>query len=126
VTIRDSRRPIRQAVCARIAERALIGRKQVDDSAERPKRKRGTYRKPGCKEVTTRMPVELAAAVRQAADLEGVTVNDYMIALVEQAVRDGVDVRVGAIRMEVRHALQRALARLEGIEPEEAQLATAV
>ena len=100
----------------------------MDEPVEPPKRKRGTYHKPGHKEVTTRMPIELAAAVRDAAAEQGISVNDYMIRLCDAAVRDGVDLRVGAVRFELRRALQSALARLDDIdaENEEDQLATAV
>ncbi len=96
----------------------------MDEPVQTPRRKRGTYRKPGHKEVTTRMPIELAAAIRDAAAEEGISVNDYMIRLCDEAMRDGLDISVGAIRVEVRRALQTALARLDGIEEEE--LPTAV
>lgn len=83
--------------------------------------------------MTTRMPIDLAAAVRDAAAEQGITVNDYIIRVCDAAIRDGVDVRVGAVRIEVRSALLSALARLDGIEDvqgddemEEDELATAV
>lgn len=76
------------------------------------KRKRSTYRKPGCKEVTTRMPIELAAAVRDAAVKQGMTVNDYMITLAHDAVRDDRQLGEAAKSVHLRMVLQRALAQL--------------
>lgn len=96
----------------------------MEELVETPKRKRGTYRRPGHKEVTTRMPVELASAVRAAAAREGISINDYMIRVVDEAVRDGHDLKTGALRVEMRRALQTALAQLDGLNEEE--LPTAV
>lgn len=87
----------------------------MNEPVEEQKRKRGTYRKPGCKEVTTRMPTELAAAAREAAARQGISVNDYMIALVADAVRDGRAVEID-VRTEVRRTLEKALARLDSEE----------
>ena len=85
----------------------------MDEPVQHPKRKRGTYRKPGHKEVTTRMPNELAAAVREAAAKQGMSVNDYMIALADEAVRDGRDVSAPQVRANVRRTLTAALACLD-------------
>lgn len=87
----------------------------MNEPVQDTKPKRGTYRKPGCKEVTTRMPTELATAVREAAKKQGISVNDYIIAVAAQAVRDGRAVDLD-VRTEVRRTLQKALARLDGEE----------
>jgi uncharacterized protein (DUF1778 family) len=87
----------------------------VNEPVEDQKRKRGTYRKPGCKEVTTRMPNELAAAVRDAAAKQGMSVNDYMIAVAADAVSDGRIVQPD-LRAHVRRTLETALARLDAEE----------
>ena len=70
------------------------------------------------------MPVELASAVRAAAAKEGISINDYMIRVVDEEVRDGHDLQAGELRVEMRRALQTALAQLDGLNEEE--LPTAV
>lgn len=76
------------------------------------KARRKPYKKPGHKEVTTRMPVELADSLRDTALREEMTVTDFVIALTESAVRDDQLARTVA-RAFKRRTLEAALARLE-------------
>jgi uncharacterized protein (DUF1778 family) len=81
----------------------------VDQPVQRPT----SERRKGRKEVTTRMPAELADGIRDAASKQGLTVNDYIIALASEAVRDGRPVSGPAVRAQVRRTLEAALAALD-------------
>ncbi len=71
------------------------------------------------KEVTTRMPPELADAVRDAAQAQGATVNDYIVGLIEADLMGSVAERpvvqpqvVAKARLLVRRALAEALTEM--------------
>lgn len=85
----------------------------ASETVNAAKPKRGRYRKPGHKEVTTRMPVDLVEAVRQAAREQNLSISDYMIAAAERATRSSHDCTADVARAHARQALQAALAQLE-------------
>lgn len=81
--------------------------------SETMRRKRPTYRKPGCKEITTRMPVDLANAVREAADANGLSMNEFLVRLVERALAGEATELAELLASDLRTSLARALALLD-------------
>ena len=60
------------------------------------------------KEVTTRMPLELADALKRVAEAQGLTVNAYVVAVLAQAVE-----HEGEVRLRVDRTLAAIRAQLD-------------
>ena len=75
------------------------------------------------KEVTTRMPPDLADALKRVAEAQGLTVNTYVVAVLAQAVEHEAQVRIDA-RSRLNETLAAIRAQLDRLAtafpPEEA------